>query len=102
MQSRGTGTRRNKKAQFPEETKILNGHDLVLGSLLFLNKSAPSPRFRFNMYLDYDIWTGKIKVNKQLEDTIHKLDELLSGRMNSENVKVQLLDDEEIEETTLD
>lgn len=90
MQSRGDGPKRNKIAQFPESTKTLRGHDLLLGSLLFLNKSAPSPRFRVNLYLDYNIYTGRLNIPDQIDKVLVKLDSMLMGRET--NTKIEVLE----------
>lgn len=90
MQSRGDGPKRNKIAQFPESTKTLRGHDLLLGSLLFLNKSAPSPRFRANLYLDYNIYTGRLNIPDQIDKVLIKLDSMLMGRET--NTKIEVLE----------
>lgn len=92
MQSRGSGVRRGKNNQFPEATKTLKGHDLCLGSLLFLNKAAPSPRFRSNLYMKYDIMSGRIKLPEQDNKMIEELDVLLRGRF--ENSEMELPEDE--------
>ena len=91
-QSRGSGVRRGKNNQFPEATKTLKGHDLCLGSLLFLNKAAPSPRFRSNLYMKYDIMSGRIKLSEQDNKMIEELDVLLRGRF--ENSEMELPEDE--------
>lgn len=90
MQSRGDGPKRNKIAQFPESTKTLRGHDLLLGSLLFLNKSAPSPRFRVNLYLDYNIYTGRLNIPDHIDKVLVKLDSMLMGRET--NTKIEVLE----------
>lgn len=95
MQSRGKGVRRGKESQFPEATKTLKGHDLILGTLLFLNKKAPSPRFRANVYMNYDIYSGRLIIPNDLNEIVTKLDEALRGTI--ENKNVQLLEDENIE-----
>lgn len=92
MQSRGNGVRRGTKTQFPESTKNIKGHDLILGSVLFLVKSAPSPRFRINPYLQYDINSGKLHMPENLLKTVQKLDTLIEGKV--ENNKIVLLDDD--------
>lgn len=97
MQSRGNGVRRGSKTQFPESTKTLKGQDLYIGSLLFLIKSAPTPRLRFNMFLEYEPLSGKIEIDKKTTKTIEKLDKLLLGRTTT----VQLLDDVVAEELTV-
>lgn len=89
-QSRGNGVRRATKLQIPENVLTLNGYDLYLGSLLFLTKAVPSPRFRSNLYMQYNISTGKLIVPDDIQKTINKLETLLKGR--TDNTKIQLLD----------
>lgn len=80
MQSRGNGVKRGSKSQFPEPTKTLKGQDLILGSLLFLSKVAPSPRFKANMFFKYDVPTGRPIIPADLAETVAKLDVLLKGK----------------------
>lgn len=95
-QSRGNGVKRGTNSQFPEATKTIRGHDLYLGSLLFLIKAAPSPRFRSNLYMDYNVQNGKLIVPKHLEKIIKNLDIMLTGRL--ENDKIEILEnDDDIE-----
>ena len=82
-----------KKSQFPESTRTLRGHDLWLGSLLYLSKNAPSPRFRANLFMRYDMKTGKLLIPDDLQQSIDKLDRMLLGKelnnkriLESENV----------------
>lgn len=89
-QSRGNGVRRGTKTQFPESTKTIKGYDLYLGSLLFLTKTAPSPRFRTNLFLKYNVKTGRLIIPEDIVKTVSKLDLLLQGRINSN--KITLLD----------
>ena len=95
MQSRGNGVRRGSKSQFPENTKILKGQDLFLGSLTFLTKGAPTPRLRSNIYMRYDIDSGKLLIDELNKKSIAKLDLLLGGRMDSSNVVTIENDDSE-------
>lgn len=87
-QSRGNGVKRNSKAQFPVSTQTLKGHDIALGNMLFLNKSAPTPRLRCNPYLHYDVETGRINIPDDIEPIVSKLDLMLSGRLDNENVEI--------------
>lgn len=92
MQSRGSGVKRGANNQFPEAAKTIKGYDLYLGSLLFLNKKAPSPRFRSNLFMQYDIYSGKLIIPEYLQTVITKLDDLLKGKSDSDQIKV--LEDE--------
>lgn len=91
-QSRGNGVKRGTKSQFPESTKTIKGQDLYLGSVLFLTKTAPSPRFRSNMFLKYNVATGRLIIPDDIAIAISKLDILLQGKVD-ENTNVNLLDD---------
>ena len=89
LQSRGTGVKRGSKTTFPESTKQLKGHDLYIGSLLFLTKQAPSPRFRSNLYMDYNLFTGKLNIPQDIKETTQLLDDMLRGGI--ENIHAELL-----------
>lgn len=91
-QSRGNGVNRGNKTQFPESTKTIKGQDLIIGSLLFLTKTAPSPRFRTNIFMDYNIWTGKLNVPKSIEKSANKLDTLLQGKLVNDKIENSILD----------
>lgn len=91
MQSRGNGVKRGTKSQFPESTKTIKGQDLVLGSLLFLTKTAPSPRFRTNVFLNYNIESGRLVIPDNIAVTVSKLDKLLQGK--ADNRIINLLDE---------
>lgn len=93
MQSRGNGVKRGTKSQFPESTKTLKGHDIVLGSMFFLNKKAPTPRFKMNLYARYDVSSGKMIIPDDIKETIEKLDVLLRGKTES-NAQAQVFDAE--------
>lgn len=90
-QSRGDGVKKGKNSQLPPAVKSIRGHDIYLGSVLYLGKSAPSPRFRSNLYLDYNIYTGKIKVPEYLKKELAKLDNLLVT--HTDNVNINLLEE---------
>lgn len=101
MQSRGAGVKRGKQNQFPEATKTLRGYALYIGSILFLNKKAPSPMFRSNLFMDYDLWTGRLTIPSAINETILHLDNMLKGRLENEKINV-LNGDETLNELTTD
>lgn len=101
MQSRGAGVKRGKQNQFPEATKTLRGYALYIGSILFLNKKAPSPMFRSNLFMDYDLWTGRLTIPNEINETILYLDDMLKGRLENEKINV-LGDDDKPDEITSD
>lgn len=96
MQSRGDGPNQGTRNKFPPATRTLKAYDLLFGTLLFLTKQAPTPRLKANIFMDYDIRTGKIIIPKELKSKLDKLDAILTGRLD--NNKIQLLDDEDNEE----
>lgn len=100
-QSRGAGVKRGKQNQFPEATKTLRGYALYIGSILFLNKKAPSPMFRSNLFMDYDLQTGRLTIPDKINDTILYLDDMLKGRLENEKINV-LSDDITPDEVTPD
>lgn len=59
---------------------------------MFLNKSAPSPRFRTNVYLQYDLFSGKLEISDAVNDKLTKLDNMLSGVNEYVNVDVMEID----------
>jgi len=79
-QSQGNGVKKGKGTQFPESTKTLRAQDLWFGSLLYLGKSSPSPRFRLNPFMDYDLGTGKLKMDEEITKKVSYLDGLLKGK----------------------
>lgn len=92
MQSRGDGPNQGTRNKFPPSTRTLKAYDLLFGTLLFLTKQAPTPRLKANIFMDYDIRTGKIFIPKHLKDKLDALDVILTGRID--NNKVQMLDDD--------
>lgn len=93
MQSRGKGVRRASNNQFPEARRTLKAHDLYLGSMLFITKAAPSPAFRANLYMNYDIDTGRLIIPEDLDKSLKKLDIMLTGR--TDNSKINLMEEDE-------
>jgi hypothetical protein len=79
LQSRGNGVKRRPKAVMPDSAKTLKGGDLGFGSLLFLGKNLPSPRFKMNMYMQYDVATGKIQYPPDIKRALEKLSRMLQG-----------------------
>lgn len=92
MQSRGNGVKKAKNGSFPEARRTLKAHDLYLGSMLFITKSSPSPAFRTNLFMNYDLDSGRILVPSEIDKPLNKLDVLLSGR--TENTKIEVMEDD--------
>ena len=87
-QSRGNGVKRGKQSSLPEAMKTLKGQDMFLGSLLFLSKSSNSPRFKSNLFMNYDLHSGRMMPSEQVLPKIKLLDELLLGRAG-DNTKIR-------------
>lgn len=92
MQSRGEGVKRSAKVKFPEATKTIKAQHIYLGNMLFMNKTAPSPVYKANMYMVYDLKTGKLIVSDELARKLGKLDKMLSGRLEDNDHKIDILD----------
>ena len=76
-QNRANGVNISKKNAFPLFTRSIHGEDIVFGSLLMLTKKAPTPRFRFNAYVDIDISKGNFIISEKESTTIEKIDKML-------------------------
>lgn len=97
LQSRGNGVKRGSKSTIPESTKTLKSGDLGFGSLLFLGKNLPSPRFKMNMFMDYDIYTGKVKYPDDIKRALEKLGLMLQGISSNTRILESELDSSDIE-----
>ena len=85
-QSRGNGVKQASKSVMPESAKYLRAGDLGFGSLLFLGKNLPSPRFKMNMYMDYDVNTGKVRYPDDIRKALKALNELLQGMLPDDTI----------------
>ena len=95
LQVRGRGVYKDPNKKLPYEFKSINGYDLIIGSLLFLSKDSPSPRFKANIFYNYDIRTGRAIVPDNLKYIIKKLDFLLKGKtLNTNNRIVDITDED--------
>lgn len=88
MQSRGEGVRRASKSQFPEATKSLKAQQMYLGSILFLSKTAPSPVFKANPYMDYSLETGRLLMSKERKAQLDNLESMLKGRIDNDHIDI--------------
>lgn len=59
---------------------------MLFGSLLSLGKNLPSPRFKMNLFMDYDVHTGKVVCPKELAPGLSKLSALLQGIPTNNNI----------------
>jgi len=94
LQNRGNGVNRGTTNQFPEGTRSLKALHLYIGSMLFLNKTAPSPVFRTNLYTDYDIFTGRINIPENIKRICTKLDVVLQGVIENDHIESFDVEDE--------
>jgi len=88
LQERGDGVKRGLQNQFPASIRSITGHDLFLGSLLFLPKKAPTPRVRINPFVRLNVATGRLEPSKGIKDALDTLDSLLVGR-ETDNYKIR-------------
>ena len=79
-QSKGNGVKISKQTTLPESMKTIKAQDLYFGSVLFLTKSANSPRFKANIYMDYNVETGRIIIDDVMKDKLSRLDSFLGAK----------------------
>lgn len=79
-QSMGDGVKKASDPRFPEHTREINGAQTWLGSILFLPKQTPTPVLRANVYLQYNVNTGRIIIPKYIEKSIEAIDHKLRGK----------------------
>lgn len=89
-QSMGDGVKKASDPRFPEHTREINGAQTWLGSILFLPKQTPTPVLRANVYLKYNVHTGRIIIPADIERTIDAIDSKLRGKTD-ELVENELL-----------
>jgi len=80
-QSCGNGVRRSNKSPFPENTRVIRADDLLFGTLSFLGKRAPTPRKRINIYMQYNVASGRIIKPDYLIPALDKLALMIDGRL---------------------
>jgi len=97
LQSRGNGVKRSNKSTLPESARTLKGGDLGFGSLLFLSKGLPSPRFKLNLFVDYDLTTGKVKYPDDIQRALNKLNLMLQGVSPDIKIVNSLLDSGDVD-----
>jgi len=94
-QSNGVGVKRAKTSSLPESMRFIRGTDLYVGSILFLLKSSNSPRYKKNIYMDYNENTGRVIMSNDMVHITTKLDKLLTSKIGREIVKINVLGEEE-------
>jgi len=97
-QNRAQGVNKSKKNVFPLNTRSIRGEDIMFGSMLHQIKKYPSPRFRFNPFIDIDLAKGKFIFNKEQIETIKVIDALLLDT----SVNKQISENEVMVEINLD
>lgn len=88
-QSRGNGVNRGAKSQFPQSTRFIKGQDMFIGSGWFLGKKSPSPRFKANIFFDYDLETGKSLISEKNLRTASEIEKMLSGRIDGDSEELK-------------
>lgn len=83
MQSRGDGVKRGRNNQFPPSLKTLSAQQAVLGTLLYLIKSAPTGTLRRNLFLE--TMKGNILVDEEINNVIKELNGLLQLHPNNKS-----------------
>lgn len=94
-QSRGDGVKRSSTPRFPEAARFIHGSDVLLGSILYLGKLVPSGRFKSNVYMNYNINTGRIHIPKDMEKIIEAIDTKLQGKRESVNSNILISNEDQ-------
>lgn len=102
-QNRGNGVKRGGKTPFPDNLRTLHAYHIVIGSVLYLIKTAPSAMLRLNPYARFDPETGHVIIPENLEKAVTGLDNILTGvAVNSEGFEDELLDPEAMRDMSPD
>lgn len=103
-QSRGKGVKRANNTRFPSSMQIARSYDTVLGSIFYLPKGTPSGRLRTNVFLDYNLNTGRINIDPEEEEMLEYVDMKLKGKTDDQNIIASSLgeDYEDIDMDSLD
>jgi len=72
---------RNAGKTLPDSVKKLHAYDIAIGSLLSIFKSRPTPRTRLNMFVQYDLASGRIITTKRYKQKLNTVQKLLEGNM---------------------
>lgn len=83
-QSRGQGVNRGSKKQFPGFLQFIHGEDVLIGTLLQLGKSAPTPRLKTNIYQQINVKTGELIHTEEELTLARELNEMLNGEVSGE------------------
>ena len=86
LQNRGSGVKRSTRNVLPPNTKTLRAEDLAFGSMLYLIKKYPSPRFRANPFIKIDVATGDVIIDKDVLKTVDKLDVMLTHKFEDKDI----------------
>ena len=87
-QNQGQGVKKSKDNNFPKSTRRIHGEDPYIGSILYITKKAPSPRFKINPYAKINE-EGKFVFDKKTKQAIKKLNKLFSQSFMDENILSQ-------------
>jgi len=87
-QNQGQGVKKSKDNNFPKSTRRIHGEDPYIGSILYITKKAPSPRFKINPYAKINE-EGKFVFDKKTKQAIKKLNKLFSQSFMDEDILSQ-------------
>ena len=79
-QNRGQGVKRAKNNTFPQSTRTIHADDIILGSILYVSKKAPTPRLKINPYINIDLTSGRVLLSKVEERLVDKVNRMLQGK----------------------
>jgi len=87
-QNQGQGVKKSKDNNFPKSTRRIHGEDPYIGSILYITKKAPSPRFKINPYAKINE-EGKFVFDKKTKQAIKKLNKLFSQSFMDDDILSQ-------------
>jgi len=87
-QNQGQGVKKSKDNNFPKSTRRIHGEDPYIGSILYISKKAPSPRFKINPYAKINE-EGKFVFDKKTKQAIKKLNKLFSQSFMDDDILSQ-------------
>jgi len=95
LQNRGEGVKKSKLNNLPLSLKFIHGEDIIFGSLLNLQKKAPTSRIRINPTTRVDVNTGKFVFSEQDKRTITKLNTMFENKYEKEDEVMVIEEDYE-------
>ena len=97
IQERGNGVKRGKNSAFPKNLRNITAAGVYMGSMLYLQKKAPTTFLRLNPYVRIQEGLNKLLPAPNIVEDVKLLDKELKGRDSNVHMK-ELAEDTEIVE----